>query len=75
MSPKAALSVSGFSGQSLSDKTALSLEQVPNKVWLSREGKHTLLTPGLLCGKFPINDCIRSAFRAATQIAVTANSR
>jgi hypothetical protein len=37
--------------------------------------KHTLLTPGLLCGKFPINDCIRSAFRAGTQIAVTANSR
>jgi hypothetical protein len=43
--------------------------------WHKREEKHTLLTPGLLCGKFPINDCIRSAFRAGTQIAVTANSR
>jgi hypothetical protein len=43
--------------------------------WHKRGEKHTLLTPGLLCGKLSINDCIRSAFRAGTQIAVTANSR
>jgi hypothetical protein len=50
--------------------------EVISMSWLNSTnvGKKTLLTAALVCGKFPINDCIRPAFRAGMQIAVTANA-